>query len=226
MIENIVAANPVAPAANTTAAQPTQANNNATHTGVELGDAEQMRYLNLLKQLGQRFRHDRGVYHFKDRDGIAFTDKGKKLTSTTNESRAAHGMALLAKSKGWDSINVSGSEDFKRNMWLEASLQDINVTGYKPKDNDVEKLNELRKTKSLTPESKIVRSVAEKAIDSKVTDNQLREKLLNKVDETLTERQKKGATPKVKIYDRDAAIGGRPIEIEQPQVETNQERVR
>jgi hypothetical protein len=54
-------------------------------------------------------------------------------------------MVELAEAKKWDTIKVKGTEEFKRTVWLEASLKGMNVKGYEPKDVDIAMLNDLKK---------------------------------------------------------------------------------
>ena len=53
-------------------------------------------------------------------------------------------MVELAEAKGWDAIKVKGSEEFKRTVWLQASLRGLQVEGYKPKAVELSKLEELK----------------------------------------------------------------------------------
>lgn len=66
-----------------------------------------------------------------------FTDKGKSLTTSTNDKTVAADMVKLAASKGWTPLQVKGSEEFRRQAWLEASVQGIGVKGFKPKEADL-----------------------------------------------------------------------------------------
>lgn len=66
-----------------------------------------------------------------------FTDKGKSLTTSTNDKTVAADMVKLAASKGWTPLQVKGSEEFRRQAWLEASVQGIGVKGFKPKEADM-----------------------------------------------------------------------------------------
>jgi hypothetical protein len=52
-------------------------------------------------------------------------------------------MVELAQAKGWIKLNLSGSDDFKREAWLEASLRDLEITGYEARDVDKARLAEL-----------------------------------------------------------------------------------
>ena len=54
------------------------------------------------------------------------------------ESRAlvAADVAKLADAKGWTDIKVTGNDAFRRDVWKEANLRGIEVTGYVPTEQD------------------------------------------------------------------------------------------
>lgn len=85
-------------------------------------------------------------FHYRnDPDKVAFEDTGKTLKTDTNDKEIARSMVELAEAKKWDTIKVKGTEEFKRTVWLEASLKGMNVKGYEPKDVDIAMLNDLKK---------------------------------------------------------------------------------
>lgn len=64
-------------------------------------------------------------------------DKGSALVTKNNDKQTAQDMVSLAQAKGWDSIRVKGSGEFRRQVWLEASLQGLEVKGYRPREEDL-----------------------------------------------------------------------------------------
>ena len=60
-------------------------------------------------------------YHPKNTDLVAFEDKGNKLETRSNSEQIAESMVRIAEARGWDEIKVSGSETFRREVWLEAA---------------------------------------------------------------------------------------------------------
>lgn len=84
-------------------------------------------------------------FYFRGRENeLAFEDKGRSLSTKHDNPDVARALAEMVESKGWVSANVSGSDKFKADMWLQLSLRGIEVTGYKPKDVDIARLAELR----------------------------------------------------------------------------------
>ena len=59
-----------------------------------------------------------------------------------NDPQVCRSIAELAIAKGWKSISIRGSEEFRAEMWKQASLQGLYVYGYDPKPIDLVHLKE------------------------------------------------------------------------------------
>jgi hypothetical protein len=80
------------------------------------------------------------------RDGsreIAFEDRGPRMVTAHNRPDIAESMAEMALAKGWMHIRAKGHEDFRRSVWLAASVRGIGVTGYVPNEIDRAALADL-----------------------------------------------------------------------------------
>lgn len=76
-------------------------------------------------------------YYLSSRmDTVAFVDKGSKLETKSDSEHTAEALVLIADARGWDNLKVSGTEKFRREVWLEASARGIVVRGYTPTDID------------------------------------------------------------------------------------------
>lgn len=85
-------------------------------------------------------------YHFsKNPDTLAFSDRGNKLETKSNSAFVADTMVKIAQARGWDEIKVTGSEAFKREVWLEAASKGMTVKGYQPTDVDRARLEAITK---------------------------------------------------------------------------------
>lgn len=71
-------------------------------------------------------------YHPKNTHVVAFEDKGNKLQTQSNSEQIAEVMVTIARARGWDEIKVSGSETFRKQVWLEAAAHGMQVKGYIP----------------------------------------------------------------------------------------------
>lgn len=97
----------------------------------------------------QRGLFNKGSTEFTFRDGnhqgrLAFVDAGKSLTTELEDKSTIRAMVEVAIAKNWKEITVSGSDDFRRNAWFEASLNGLQVRGYDPREADKQLLAELR----------------------------------------------------------------------------------
>ena len=89
-------------------------------------------------------------YHFqKNPDAVAFSDRGNKLETKSNSAFVADTMVKIALARGWDEIKVTGSETFKREVWLEAASKGMSVKGYEPNDVDKARLDAITKRQAL-----------------------------------------------------------------------------
>lgn len=235
------------------------ANRTAMHAGqpVEVkpqrdAEREKNRQAELLDGIHRQYRAAGNAFMFKDRpEKVAFRDRGTKLTTGVNDERVAFAMATMAEAKGWKTINVSGHVDFKREVWMEASLRGIKVKGFEPKEQDLKELRERqergeRNAIEPVPErtrqkagpdrtppaaeksdkTKVVEAVAAAVVDAKVKDPAQRAEIKAAIDTRLAERAKAGKVPSVPVYDKDAPAKTKQVDRDRPQVERNAERTR
>jgi hypothetical protein len=88
---------------------------------------------------------DQNKYHLRDRNNeIAFEDKGNTLTTKLNDPDIIASMIDLAQSKGWQTLKIDGSKEFKAEAWLQAAARGIDVKGHEPSPLDLAKLTDLK----------------------------------------------------------------------------------
>ena len=83
-------------------------------------------------------------YSVSDYKTVLFEDKGKQLKTALSDPQTVRDMLEVVKAKGWDSIKLSGSKDFRQAMFIEAAAQGIRTSGYKPTAADLQRVEELR----------------------------------------------------------------------------------
>ncbi|WP_299869823.1 LPD7 domain-containing protein [uncultured Roseobacter sp.] len=76
------------------------------------------------------------MYRAYDDMRPAISDHGDRLHTRNADRSTAMDMIELAAHRGWSSMKVRGPEDFRREMWIEATAQGIRVQGYRPNDKD------------------------------------------------------------------------------------------
>jgi len=89
-----------------------------------------------------------GFYESSTAKDPAFRDQGGKLVAHTDSPATARDLVAVAQHRGWGEIQVSGTDAFKREIWLQAMQQDIGVKGYKPTERDLQELNRLREARA------------------------------------------------------------------------------
>lgn len=121
-------------------------------SGKELESGEFM----MPRQITQAYTEVDGKFYTKDKERpmVMFEDKGDKLATSTTDKKAIEDMVALAKAKQWDSLKLTGSQEFRREAWLQAESQGIKTQGYTPKEKDLAALETLRQeraTNSIQP---------------------------------------------------------------------------
>ena len=85
----------------------------------------------------KRYLLEAGQYFFRDRNNaLAFEDKGPRIATKSEDPVVAASMVELAVAKGWKELKVTGSESFRRSVWLEAAKRGMAIRGYEPKPQD------------------------------------------------------------------------------------------
>lgn len=94
-------------------------------------------------------------YSVSDHKTVLFEDKGKQLKTALSDPQTVKDMLEVVKAKGWDSIKLSGSKDFRQAMFIEAAAQGIRTSGYNPTVADLQRVEALRERyaqNGITPE--------------------------------------------------------------------------
>lgn len=170
-------------------------------------------------------------YRFRgDSTRVAFTESTFKLSTDTNSPSVARSMIDVAEARNWRALRVSGNEEFKRLVWLEASVRGVKALGYEPNPADLDVLAKERAARQrnhiqAAPEAaatapagqaaqkgnsgrgggrKAVIAAIEAILVAKQVPERQREAVLAAASEQLTQRLRAGQTPKVAVFDREA----------------------
>ena len=183
-----------------------------------------------------RYLAEAGQYYFRDRNNaLAFEDKGARIATRNEDPVVAASMIELAIAKGWKELKVSGSESFRRSVWLEASRRGLAVRGYEPKPQDELQLQEMKvlarkpaptqqigsdRARAFTEQTQEValksypelqkayagRSAIYQWIDTNIPDPKKQVELKATIDRGMAERLTKGEIPGVVVLPESRAL--------------------
>jgi hypothetical protein len=191
----------------------------------------------------------RTEYRFRgDTSRVAFTESTFRLATDTNSPSVARSMVDVAEARNWRALRVSGNEDFKRMVWLEASVRGVKALGYEPnpadlellkKERDARLVNRIEPARSDSPATagtpaekssarggggrKAVLAAIEAVLVAKRVPEKQREAVMAAATEKLAQRLREGQSLKVKVYDKTAP-SQRPATVPTPEVQRSRER--
>lgn len=188
-------------------------------------------------------------YRFRgDTTRIAFTESTFRLATDTNSPSVARSMVDVAEARNWQSLRITGSEDFRRLVWLEAAARGVKTLGYEPSPVDLERLKverELRQINRIEPTRdanapytttstdkasgrggggrKTVLAAIEAILVANRVPEKRREAVMAAAGEKLAQRIRDGQMPKVRVYDKNAP-SQRPVVTPQQDQQRSRER--
>lgn len=66
----------------------------------------------------------------------AFADEGNRLSAGTADPEVVAELLSIVEHRKWDRVTVTGAEEFRRELWREATLRGLEVDGYKPNERE------------------------------------------------------------------------------------------
>lgn len=92
----------------------------------------------LDRYLIERDRQGRPERFFRDHRAEApiIRDGGRRLWAASDYPDAVADLVRIARHRGWSRIKVDGAENFRREVWIQARREGLDVTGYHPKARD------------------------------------------------------------------------------------------
>ena len=110
-------------------------------TGHKAGasEASSERRRHVPEHIRQRFVQVGRHYHFPD-GTRAFTDRGGRLTTPSENTEVIRSLVTIAQARGWNEITVRGTERFRKEAWTAARLAGLEVRGYRPTEFEQERV--------------------------------------------------------------------------------------
>ena len=100
------------------------------------------------ESLRKRFIEAGEQFYYRTAPGeptkLAFSDHGKRLVTEHDDPSVIQGMVLRAKTKGWTTVRVNGTSEFKTEAWVQATIAGLDVEGYTPRGIDLARAEDRR----------------------------------------------------------------------------------
>jgi hypothetical protein len=104
-------------------------------------------------------------------------DRGARLATRGEHPEVVVALVEIAKERGWNSITVKGTQNFRRAAWMEATRNGLQVAGYKPTELDLAQLNQREPANLIEPSALREQGQARSTSLAKPVDQALNEKL-------------------------------------------------
>lgn len=141
------------------------------------------------QSLAERYFASDEYYFDTQTQTSIFLDKGDKLSSARSDRQTIADMLEVAKAKGWDNITLKGTNEFKRQAFLEAESQGISTTGYTPTKEDQALLKHLINMRALNSVEKGVQQTSEKSVESTEKTASVQQQATEGIKEVNTENR-------------------------------------
>lgn len=107
---------------------------------------ERQKYRRMVDMVMTKYERQDGKseYRWKKSGKVAFVDHGHKISFNSVTPASVKAGLQVAKEKGWETTYLTGSEEFKRESWVQAQLMGMKVEGYEATKYDFEKVEALK----------------------------------------------------------------------------------
>ena len=103
----------------------------------------------LPEQIASKYLRKDDKFYFTDQT-LAFVDKGGALTVKTENLAVIKDVVAIAQARGWEELAVTGTKNFRREVWKEAFAQGLQVKGYTSTELELQAA-EKERTRRLGP---------------------------------------------------------------------------
>lgn len=99
--------------------------------GTGLPQASDKQSIVIPDPIRARFTQVGNRYYFAD-GAHAFTDRGRRLTTQSENTEVIRSLVSIAQARGWSEITVRGTDRFRKETWFAAHVAGLKVRGYQP----------------------------------------------------------------------------------------------
>lgn len=87
------------------------------------------------EKVRDRFVQEGNRFYFPD-GHEAFRDRGRKLTTASENTQVINSLVEIARSRDWTEVSVTGTEAFRREAWQQARLAGLALRGYQASEEE------------------------------------------------------------------------------------------
>lgn len=111
--------------------------------GVELPDDLAQRYrVRIVPTQGGE--HRIGLYSGMNQQNPTLEVGGDRIVARREDPETVKDLVALAQHNGWETIQIAGTEKFRRAVWEEAASKGMSVEGYEPSMEDLQRVDARR----------------------------------------------------------------------------------
>lgn len=145
----------------------------------------------LDRYLIERDRRGRPEAFFRDPRATepAFRDHGRRLSTFHAYPETIADMLKVARHRGWTRLKVEGDEAFRRDVWIQARAQGLEVSGYRPRDRDRQAAGETAVVRAPAVDLDKRLKMAAVVVSNLVRDPEAQRRLLDRAAELVSLRR-------------------------------------
>lgn len=136
----------------------------------------------LDRYLIERDRQGRPERFFRDHRAEApvIRDGGRRLWAASDYPDAVADLVRIARHRGWSRLKVDGAESFRREVWIQARREGLEVSGYRPRARDRQATGEpTPERRTPAPDLQVRLQQAAVVVRALVADREVRDRLLS-----------------------------------------------
>lgn len=151
----------------------------ATARSTTKGDVPQTLFDRYLIERDRKGRPER---FFRDHRAEApvIRDGGRRLWAASDYPDAVVDLVRIARHRGWSRVKVDGAESFRREVWIQARREGLEVSGYRPKARDRQAAGEpTLERRTPSPDLRVRLQQAAVVVRALIADPQIQDRLLS-----------------------------------------------
>src|SRR4051812_34857601 len=117
---------------------------------------------------------ERRYYDDYRKQALAITASPDRIQTRRDDLHTIRAMLALAEARGWTALRVTGSAEFRREAWIEASARGLTIAGHRPTDPERQEAERRRAEREGATRTNTDRNPAQPLHGAKVGSDQAR----------------------------------------------------